>query len=74
MPIDLDGDISEHEESVVAGPAANHPHGELDNIPGVAGEEQAPTAVWALCSFSLEDESEEFSQQEDDDSKAGETD
>lgn len=42
VPMDMDGDISEHEESGPAGAPINHPLGEVDgNAAGVAGEEQA---------------------------------
>ncbi|XP_043283698.1 E3 ubiquitin-protein ligase UBR5 isoform X2 [Venturia canescens] len=40
VPMDMDGDISEHEESGVAGAPVNHPLGEVDGNAGVAGEEQ----------------------------------
>lgn len=39
--MDMDGDISEHEESGVAGNASHQPMGEVDNVVGGGGEEQA---------------------------------
>ncbi|XP_015437397.1 PREDICTED: E3 ubiquitin-protein ligase UBR5 isoform X2 [Dufourea novaeangliae] len=40
-PMDVDGDISEHEESGVSGTVAGQPLGEMDNNAGGVGEEQA---------------------------------
>ena len=118
VPMDMDGDISEHEESGVVGNVTNHPLGEVDGNVGGAGDEQAgdgesdpeldllaeaetesdsddnhsnqdaasvqrsvQTGATAgsdggMGSILLfpEDESGESSQQEDDDSEAGETD
>lgn len=39
--MDVDGDISEHEESGVSGTVAGQPLGEIDNNGGGVGEEQA---------------------------------
>ncbi|XP_011879183.1 PREDICTED: E3 ubiquitin-protein ligase UBR5 isoform X1 [Vollenhovia emeryi] len=41
VPMDMDGDISEHEESGVSGTAAGQPLGEVDSNVGGVGEEQA---------------------------------
>ncbi|XP_020295718.1 E3 ubiquitin-protein ligase UBR5 isoform X3 [Pseudomyrmex gracilis] len=41
VPMDIDGDISEHEESGVSGTAASQPLGEVDSNAGGVGEEQA---------------------------------
>ncbi|XP_032678676.1 E3 ubiquitin-protein ligase UBR5 isoform X6 [Odontomachus brunneus] len=41
VPMDMDGDISEHEESGVSGNVANQPLGEVDSNVGGVGEEQA---------------------------------
>lgn len=40
VPMDMDGDISEHEESGVSGTAAGQPLGEVDSNAGGVGEEQ----------------------------------
>lgn len=41
VPMDMDGDISEHDESGVSGTAAGQPLGEIDSNAGGVGEEQA---------------------------------
>ncbi|XP_012215812.2 E3 ubiquitin-protein ligase UBR5 isoform X2 [Linepithema humile] len=41
VPMDMDGDISEHEESGVSGTTAGQPLGEVDSNAGGVGEEQA---------------------------------
>ncbi|XP_076167113.1 E3 ubiquitin-protein ligase hyd isoform X3 [Ptiloglossa arizonensis] len=41
VPMDVDGDISEHEESGVSGTVAGQPLGEIDSNAGGVGEEQA---------------------------------
>ncbi|TGZ52597.1 Uncharacterized protein DBV15_10853 [Temnothorax longispinosus] len=41
VPMDMDGDISEHEESGVSGTATGQPLGEVDSNVGGVGEEQA---------------------------------
>ncbi|XP_006566770.1 E3 ubiquitin-protein ligase UBR5 isoform X2 [Apis mellifera] len=41
VPMDVDGDISEHEESGVSGTVAGQPLGEIDSNGGGVGEEQA---------------------------------
>ncbi|XP_068992895.1 E3 ubiquitin-protein ligase UBR5 isoform X2 [Neodiprion pinetum] len=41
VPMDIDGDISEHEESGVSGANVSQPLGEVDNNVGGVGEEQA---------------------------------
>ncbi|CAL1688637.1 unnamed protein product [Lasius platythorax] len=41
IPMDMDGDISEHEESGVSGTTAGQPLGEIDSNAGGVGEEQA---------------------------------
>ncbi|XP_025994709.1 E3 ubiquitin-protein ligase hyd isoform X3 [Solenopsis invicta] len=41
VPMDMDGDISEHEESGVSGTVAGQPLGEVDSNAGGVGEEQA---------------------------------
>ncbi|XP_070159750.1 E3 ubiquitin-protein ligase UBR5 isoform X2 [Polyergus mexicanus] len=41
IPMDMDGDISEHEESGVSGTATGQPIGEVDSNAGGVGEEQA---------------------------------
>ncbi|XP_043261279.1 E3 ubiquitin-protein ligase UBR5 isoform X2 [Colletes gigas] len=40
VPMDVDGDISEHEESGVSGTVAGQPLGEIDSNAGGVGEEQ----------------------------------
>ncbi|KAH0951982.1 hypothetical protein HN011_005163 [Eciton burchellii] len=41
VPMDIDGDISEHDESGVSGTATGQPLGEVDSNTGGVGEEQA---------------------------------